>query len=197
MNTLQPLPPHHPAFGVRLGVIPYNRSYWVVPGRLLAGVYPSSADPAEATDKLQKLLAIGVQHVINLTEPSESTWEGVPLTDYEPELTALAGHKNAQVICRRHLIRDLDVPTVAKMGTMLDEIDEAVRAGRRVYVHCWGGRGRTGTVVGCYLARHGMSVGDAALNMVRYLRRTDAKANTESPETPAQKAFVRAWAVGQ
>jgi hypothetical protein len=34
-------------------------------------------------------------------------------------------------------------------------------------------------------------------NIVRYVRRTDAKANTESPETPAQKAFVRAWAVGQ
>jgi hypothetical protein len=34
-------------------------------------------------------------------------------------------------------------------------------------------------------------------NMVRYLRRTVAKADSESPESDAQKAFVRAWAVGQ
>jgi len=26
-----------------------------------------------------------------------------------------------------------------------------------VYVHCWAGRGRTGTVVGCYLKRHGIA----------------------------------------
>ena len=31
-----------------------------------------------------------------------------------------------------------------------------------VYVHCWGGIGRTGTVVGCWLVRHGMT-GDEAL----------------------------------
>jgi hypothetical protein len=197
MNSKQPLPPHHPDFGVQLDVIPLNRSYWVVPGRFLAGVYPSSADPAEAADKLQKLLAIGIRHFVNLTEPGESTWEGMPLTDYELELTALAGRKNAQVICRRRLIRDLDVPTVDEMRSILDEIDEAVRAGRPVYFHCWGDRGRTGTVAGCYLARHGMAMGDNALNTVRYLRRTDAKANTEPPETPVQKAFVRAWAVGE
>ena len=44
---------------------------------------------------------------------------------------------------------------------------------------------------------HGLAVGDDALAMVRYLRRTDAKANTESPETEAQKEFVRRWRVEQ
>lgn len=187
----------HPSFGVELNIIPFDRSYWVVPGRLLAGVYPSSDQPTEATEKLRLLLSVGVGHVINLTEPIETNWRGVRLTDYEPELAALASERVGNVVCRRFPIRDLDVPSSVMMKAILDDIDEAVGAGRAVFVHCWGGRGRTGTVVGCYLARHGMAVGEKALSMVRYLRRTDAKADTESPETAAQKDFVRQWGISE
>jgi protein-tyrosine phosphatase len=35
------------------------------------------------------------------------------------------------------------------MTTILDAIDESMTAGKPVYVHCWGGMGRTGTVIGC------------------------------------------------
>jgi protein-tyrosine phosphatase len=189
--------PSDPAFGVHLGVIPFDRSYWVVPGRLLAGVYPSSDNQAEATDKLQRLLEVGVRHIINLTEPVEKNWKGVPLSNYEPELKALATQQNLQIVCRRHLIRDLDVPSIATMKNILNDIDEVMQASKTAYVHCWGGRGRTGLVVGCFLARHGMATGESALKMIRYLRRTDAKADTEAPETLAQKEFVRTWPIGQ
>jgi hypothetical protein len=191
------LPTSHPSFGVELGVIPFDRSYWVVPGRLLAGLYPSSENPDEASQKLQRLLDVGVSHLIDLTESGETNYNGVMLGNYTFELSYLAGVHNVPLTCNRHSIPDLGVPTVAMMKMILDEIDEAIKSGKTVYVHCWGGRGRTGTVVGCYLARHGMAVGDRALNMIRWLRRTDAKAHTEAPETPAQKAFVRSWSVGQ
>jgi len=186
-----------PLYGVHLGIIPYERSYWVVPGRLLAGVYPASDSPKEATAKLQQLLAVGVGHVLNLTESKEANYKGLPLVDYVPELTALAQQRQRAITCRRLPIRDLDVPSVETMKAILDDIDDATHSGRTVYAHCWGGRGRTGTVVGCYLARHGLAVGEQALKMVKYLRRTDAKAHTESPETEAQKDFVRQWQVKQ
>ncbi len=186
-----------PAFGVDLGIIPFDRSYWVVPGRLLAGFYPSSDDRQEATEKLRRLLSVGVRHVINLTEPIEKNWNGVPLSDYEPELLALADEEDLQVNCCRQPIRDLDVPTIASMKSILNTIDEAMQYGKIVYVHCWGGRGRTSLVVGCFLARHGMATGEKALQMIRYLRRTDAKANAEAPETSAQKEFVRNWLIGE
>jgi hypothetical protein len=51
-------------------------------------------------------------------------------------------------------IRDMEVPTEAEMIHILDTIDQALTEDRPVYVHCWGGHGRTGTVVGCYLRRH-------------------------------------------
>lgn len=197
MPTADPVPTTHPGFGVSLNVIPYDRSYVVVPGRLVAGVYPASDDPAECTAKLRRLLAVGVDHVVNLTEPHEANWPGVALVDYVPELTALAAGLGRTVTCRRFPIPDLDVPSVEGMKAILDDIDEAVAAGRRLYLSCWGGRGRTSTVVGCYLARHGLAVGDEALALIRYLRRTDAKAQAEAPETAEQKEFVRGWRVGQ
>lgn len=36
-------------------ITPYPRSYWVVPGRLLAGFYPGAPEPVEAAGKLQAL----------------------------------------------------------------------------------------------------------------------------------------------
>jgi hypothetical protein len=41
--------------GVDLLFTPYPRSYWVMPGRLLAGYYPGAPDPVEAAGKLQAL----------------------------------------------------------------------------------------------------------------------------------------------
>ena len=196
-TTSDVYPTTHPGFGVALGVIPFERSYVVVPGRLLAGLYPASDQAAETTEKLRRLLTVGVSHVVNLTEAHEANNQGVRLVNYESELTALAAGEGREIVCRRFQILDLGVPTVDGMTAILDDIDSAVAAGRKVYLHCWGGRGRTGTLVGCYLARHGLAVGDEALAMVRYLRRTDGKAHTESPETDAQKGFVRRWSVGQ
>ena len=44
-------------------------------------------------------------------------------------------------------------------------VDDALGEGRTVYVHCWGGIGRTGTVVGCWLVRHGLT-GRGALDQI-------------------------------
>lgn len=54
------------------------------------------------------------------------------------------------------------------MREILGLIDEAMAADRPVYVHCWGGVGRTGTVIGCHIAQRGLD-GDAALQRLREL----------------------------
>ena len=70
---------------------------------------------------------------------------------------------------------------------MLDTIDQALAAGHTMYVHCWGGVGRTGTVVGCHLVRHGQQ-GTAALHALARRWQTVAKRPRHpcSPETEAQ-----------
>src|SRR4029453_3639787 len=47
---------------------PIPNSYWVQPGRLLAGEYPGSMSRADAMERVQRLLAAGVTSFIDLTE---------------------------------------------------------------------------------------------------------------------------------
>jgi protein-tyrosine phosphatase len=61
------------------------------------------------------------------------------------------------------------------------------------YVHCWGGIGRTGTVVGCWLvAREGLTT-DAALQRIAELRKDTPDRGLGSPETKLQRRFVLQW----
>ena len=88
---------------------------------------------------------------------------------------------------------DFGIPGIGQMRMILDTIDEAIAAGRTVYVHCYAGVGRTGTVIGCYLVRHGSSAGDALASLAEWRRGIPTERRI-SPETEEQRRFVRAWA---
>jgi hypothetical protein len=173
--------------------IPYSRSYWAEPSRLLAGCYPGDSNPATAQQKLKSLVVCGVGLVINLMHADEVNHDGQPFVDYRPALKEIAREAGRSVCCERLPIRDNDVPSVAHMRKILDMIDQANAPGEVVYVHCWGGKGRTGTVVGCYLARHGLAVGDAALRRLKELTQAGSYNFGPVPQTTAQCDFVREW----
>jgi protein-tyrosine phosphatase len=95
-----------------------------------------------------------------------------------------------------HPIVDLGTTTVVHMTRILDDVDAALEDDRSVYVHCWGGIGRTGTVVGCWLVRHGLDDGDPLRTITR-LRRGVPDAWAASPQTAAQRAMVTGWKRGR
>lgn len=83
------------------------------------------------------------------------------------------------------------------MGTLdPDDYDEIVRSIREataqggVYVHCWGGIGRTGTVVGCLLVDGGLSADDA-LARIDELRSVTKKRHMPAPQTREQIDIIR------
>ena len=67
------------------------------------------------------------------------------------------------------------------MTAILDAIDTSLTGGRLVYVHCWGGVGRTGTVVGCWLLRHGLATRDAVLDTLAQLRQHTRSPSERNP----------------
>jgi protein-tyrosine phosphatase len=168
---------------------PHENTYWVEPGRVLAGEYPGEKnDGVEVRNKIGKILDAGVTFFIDLTHPGE-------LVPYEDILNDEAAQRGIAAGYRRLPIRDVDVPRrPEEMVDILDTIDGALAAGRGVYVHCWGGVGRTGTVVGCYLVRQGLS-GDEALAQIAKWWQGVAKSvrHPRSPETQQQMAYVRHW----
>jgi hypothetical protein len=177
--------------------LPFGRSYWVVPGKLMAGYYPGATSRQEAEKKLRSLLEVGVGCVVNLVEEDEQGYNDRRLHPYQLLLSELAAEWRVDVTYVRMPIRDVDIPSAATMRIILDLIDAALARSRMTYVHCWGGRGRTGTVVGCYLARHGMAVGEDALEQIAYLRRHEEAADKGSPNTEEQREMIRQWQRGE
>ena len=162
-----------------------RNSYWLVEGEFLAGGYPSSPNRATARKKLQAFVDAGIRSFIDLTQPHE-------LTPYDDVLEEIAAEKGIDISYARISIRDLDVPTPDVMETVLAKIREETSAGRPVYIHCWGGIGRTGTVVGCWLVEQGHA-GDEAFERIKTLRARTSEAWQRSPETEVQRKFVREW----
>ena len=156
---------------------------YVVAERLLAGEYPGAADSRVAGRRLRAFAESGITTFVDLTHPADV------LASYEHLLAA-----DARRIA--HPIVDLGTTTVPHMTRILDDIDDALADERAVYVHCWGGIGRTGTVVGCWLVRHGLDEGDPVRTIAR-LRRRLPDAWALSPQTAAQRAMVTAWKPGR
>lgn len=159
------------------------RTYWVEAGRLLAGEYPGAMDERSARHRLRWLLGLGVDYCLDLTEAGEY-W----LPPYAEILYEEAARIGRSVIHTRMPIRDYTTPAPTAMTGILETLDEALQSGHVVYVHCYGGKGRTGTVIGCYLVRGGMA-GQAALQRLATLQ-------ADSPETAEQRQFVLHWKEG-
>ena len=172
----------------------FVRSYWAVPGKLLAGCYPGDPDPAKAREKLRALVNChNIGFIVNLMFADEVNSAGQRFADYRPALEEIACNAGRVVCLAQMPICDNGVPAPAHMRKILDLIDVGIAAGDVVFVHCWGGKGRTGTVIGCYLARHGLACGEAALQLLNNLARTSTYNFGVVPQTQEQCNFVRAW----
>ena len=161
---------------------PIKFCYWVIPGKLLAGEYPRNLDDESSPAKIRALTDAGVTSFIDLTEEGEHGLK--PYSHLLSEETER----------RRFPITDLDIPNSPdQTAEILDRIDANLADGKPTYVHCWGGIGRTGVIIGCWLARHGPG-GQAALDELRRLWQNNPKsAWAISPQTRAQERYVTEW----
>ncbi len=157
-------------------------AWWVIPGKLLAGEYPGATRASKAARKLKALLAAGVDSFVNLTEAGEKSWGGTPMVPYHRGLPA------------RHVrfpIPDTGVISDAGYDEILEHIRDEIAAGHVVYVHCWGGKGRTGTVVGAWLIDQDGLGYPEVLERMQQLRAGTRKAHHPVPDTREQAQVLK------
>ena len=178
--------------------VPFDRSYWVIPGKLMAGSYPGSKDKTESNQKLKGLILSDIRHFISLMEPSEYDHSGKnPFASYVDQAEAIAESMKINVTFDQLPIKDMSVPSRKEMIRILNQIDLCLKHNKPVYLHCMGGKGRTGTVVGCYLIRHAHASGNEVIDVIKDLRKNVKDNRMPSPETKPQIDMVLSWGEGE
>jgi protein-tyrosine phosphatase len=155
----------------------------------MAGCFPGHGDLRIAERQLRALLDCGIRCFLSLMEEEVRA----PFLPYEPLLERIAAERGIGVECLRFEIEDHSAPSCEQMREIERAIAGSIAAGRPVYLHCWGGRGRTGTVAGVYLVRRGLATTDGFVDTIAALR---SGAPGESPETEEQIEFVRSFFAG-
>lgn len=166
---------------------PIDESYWVEENCFLAGEYPGRYDVEQAHKRMDALLEAGFDTFIDLTKPNE-------MPSYLPLLHEESRIYEVDVQYHRFAIGNFGLPSPRLMKSILDQIDASLQAGRKVYLHCWGGIGRTGTTVGCYLVRRGYSGEEALRQLASWWQGVPKSSiHPRSPESQEQADFVRNW----
>ena len=161
--------------------LPLSNSYWLIPGRLLAGEYPIGSDYTEARARLASLREAGINYFIDLTEKGE-------LPAYRHLLHVHTRYQNSP-------IADMSVPaSVSQVIELLADIRAAVEARHCLYLHCRAGIGRTGLIAGCYLADTSGD-GKAAIKQLNQLWQQSERAKSwpAIPQTEEQAEYIRRW----
>lgn len=168
---------------------PIPNSYWATP-LLLACEYPwTPKEPHKP--KLDALLRAGIRTFIDLTECGElRPYCGEVLTSR----AELLGIDKNTIEYHRFPIPDRCLPhSVEFMYSVMEVLRDNEQRGRITAVHCRGGIGRTGMVIGCWLIESGIAKnGEEALAIIAREWKTVEKCTRfpHSPETGPQFDFV-------
>ncbi len=161
----------------------FVHGWWIEPGAVLAGEYPGNVDPDRAAAKVNLLVDHGIRTFVDLTTADDR------LEPYEPHVAAAGSGRGLDIRRVSQPIPDMGVIDVDAYDAILATIDAARERGG-VYIHCWGGIGRTSTVVGCLLVAGGLDA-DAALADIGRRRSGTRKAHRAAPQTPEQIDVIR------
>ncbi len=154
------------------------RNSYKVDERIYAGEYPATSDEKLGRKEIMRFTRFGITHFINLTESGE-------LSPYTQWL-----HEGQTHI--RFAIKDCGTPnSTDAVAELLKTVTTILKDKKnRIYIHCRGGIGRTGTIVACYYAML-LKEYTLAYNLLeRQFSQFPKSAYRNTPETIEQKRFI-------
>lgn len=168
---------------------PISDSYWVEPGRLLAGEHPGHWDDTVARRRIAGLIDVGVRRFIDLSG------RGDGVSAYDQLLDKICRERGIVAEYLWLPLQEEDAPHSAEdMVDVLRAIHSGLKSGERVYMHCSDGVGRTGMVVGCWLIERGLTPAEALEELARrFAAMNKAHLNRATPASSAQTEWVEHW----
>lgn len=181
---------------------PTDESNWVIPGKLMVGAYPASLDQALHERQLSSILDLGIRTFVCLQreydgKATEWQWKtGKRIRPYIHDAATMLGRHTKSG--RRDEVKFVHCPIV-DCDTTADEIIVELAAnllrrldvGETIYLHCWGGHGRAGTVASLLI---GLLYGLNGLQSMQYVQTLhDTRRfplDTPSPQTQKQRDQV-------
>ncbi len=147
---------------------------------LYAGEYPGDRIEYKAKLRLRQFKRFGITHFIDLTEEGE-------LQPYESLIRGMMRYRRFSIV-DQSIPQSIDV--VRELIKSIMQIHQG-SSSNKVYIHCWGGVGRTGTIVGCLLASmHGTDYEMTIRELKRLWSDCPKSATRVSPENFDQCNFI-------
>ncbi|CAF4753858.1 unnamed protein product [Rotaria sp. Silwood1] len=124
---------------------PTETSHWVISKRLLSSAYPGAKNLDEHRLITRAIYDSGIEVFVNLMRPTDLT----RFTPYEPEIRQYATQDGRPVEFLSFPIRDQficrdDRKVLEFCSDLCKRITED---DQKILIHCWGGHGRTGTII--------------------------------------------------
>ena len=187
---------------------------WLIPGRIMIGQYPGktpekySASKRESKNHIDKMVQDANIRVFCCLQdeipPQDdfATWNFFngnykDFSHYGTIAKNALSSSSEEITFLHTGITDLSTPDSSSLNLLLCQILDEVLNERNVYIHCWGGRGRAGTIGAILLGLLYPELESMdCLNWVQRAYDTREGANTmpvvlqKSPQTSDQRDFV-------
>jgi len=143
----------------------YDGFSWIIDKKLSGMPFPGVFDPED--DDIKFIQDKGITLLVSLTLKT-------------PDKILL---KKAGIRSSHYPVKDFHAPTVDQLNQFCVTADKEINGGGRVAVHCYAGKGRTGTFLAAYFVYKGAGA-EGSIELIRKLR-------PGSIETEEQEDSVR------
>ena len=189
---------------------PTPESNWVIPGVLLVGAFPAEIDDTITFFQISEILKRGINKFVCLqneyrTDVPEEIWKaGEALRPYFNDVVNIVENKDKfetfakSIVCDKtdlsfvHFpIKDCGVAADESVLLLCQQLVQSIYEGNKLYIHCWGGHGRTGTVVCIMLCiMYGISAEEAMERCQKMHDTREHHVEVGSPQTQVQRDQV-------